>query len=190
LGKAKRHPVDGEWMTVQDAAEMLGLKRQQLYQLMNTHQCGLQMAVNLVREGLALGGQGRADRHMVDGRWTTVRQLAEQLGTNPVNLRCWRYRHCGPDGRPASLQQVADAYRAGLSRGGSAPVAHTVNGRTMTTTQVAKKYGVRVTSVRARMSAKQCSLAACVRHYEQKRRRRAEKQARQAEKEILRILGY
>ena len=177
-------------MTVQEAADMLGLKTQQIYHLMSNHHVGLQVAVNMVRQNLALNGQGRSDRHMVDGRWMTCNQAAEMLGVKPNTIRNWRRLHRDAQGNPATLQAAVDAYRQGVHRGGGRPVQHRVNGRDTTVAQVAKKYGVRVESVRARMYTKQCSLAACVRHYEQKRRRRAEKQARQAEKEILRILGY
>lgn len=189
-GKPKQHPVDGGWMTVAQAADMLGIIPKQICQLMSKHSCGLQVAVNMVRQNMALGGQGRSDRHMVDGRWVTVNQLVEQLGTKPTNLRSWSYRHRDSEGRPATMQAVADAYRAGVHRGGGKPVQHRVNGRDMTVAQVAEKYGKSVNGVRMRMSRKKCSLAACVRYYETKRCRQEEKRATQAKKEIMRILGY
>lgn len=182
-GKPKKHPVDGGWMTVAQAADMLELKPQQIYHLMSNYHVGLQVAVNMVRQNMALGGQGRSDRHMVDGRWVTVNQLAGQLGTKPTNLRSWSYRHCDSEGRPATMQAVADAYRAGVHRGGGKPVQHRVNGRPMTTLQAAEKCGVAVEAIRNRMSRKKCSLAACVNYYEKKKRRKAEKA-------IMNILGY
>ena len=172
------------------AADMLGVKRQAIYQLMSKNQCGLQVAVNMVRDNLALGGQGRSDRHMVDGKWVTVRQLAELLGTRPTNLRSWSYRHCDKNGRPASMQAAADAFRAGLHRGGCQPVLHRVNGRAVTVAQVAAKYGMRAASVRTRMSLKRCSLAECARYYERKRKRREDRKRQEAARNILRILGY
>lgn len=55
-GKPKQHPVDGGWMTVAQAADMLGIIPKQIYQLMSKHSCGLQVAVNMVRQNMALGG--------------------------------------------------------------------------------------------------------------------------------------
>ena len=189
-GKPKQHPVDGGWMTVQEAAGMLGLKTQQIYALMSNYHVGLQVAVNMVRQNLALNGQGRSDRYMVDGRWMTVRQAAEMLGVKPEAIRSWRRLHRDAQGKPATLQAAVDAYRQGVRRGGGKPVQHKVNGRPMTTFQAAEKLGVSVITIRGRMSRHNCSLAACVSYYEKKRRRRAEKQARQAEKTIMNILGY
>lgn len=187
-GKPKKHPVDGGWMTVAQAADMLGIIPKQIYHLMSNHHVGLQVVVNMVRQNLALNGQGRSDRHMVDGRWMTNRQAAEMLGITPVALRYWRYRHPDAQGRPATLQAAVDAYRQGVHRGGGRWKVHRVNGRPMTVAQVAEKYGMNVNSVRMRMSRHNYSLAACVSYYEKKRRRRAEKQAKQAEKDILKII--
>ena len=38
----KAHPVDGEWMTIPEAAAMLGLNYQQIYHQMYSRRCGLQ----------------------------------------------------------------------------------------------------------------------------------------------------
>jgi len=182
-GKPKQHPVDGGWMTVQEAADMLGLKTQQIYHLMSNYHVGLQVAVNMVRQNLALNGQGRADRYMLDGRWMTVRQAAEMLGVKPEAIRSWRRLHRDAQGKPATLQAAVDAYRQGVRRGGGRPVQHKVNGRPMTTFQAAEKCGMAVEAIRNRMSRKKCSLAACVNYYEKKKRRKAEKA-------IMNILGY
>lgn len=182
-GKAKSWPVDGGWMTVGQAAEMLGVKRQQLYSLMSNHSCGLQAAVNLVRQNLVLNGQNGSERHMVDGRWMTVNQAAEMLGRTPVALREYRYRHRDAQGRPATLQDTVDHYRQGVRRGGHGPKLHRVGRRTMTTFEVAERYGVSVESVRSCMHYHKCGLAACVNYYEKKKRRKAEKA-------IMNILGY
>ena len=182
-GKPKQHPVDGGWMTVTQAADMLDLKPQQIYGLMNNYHCGLKTAVYMVRNNLALNGQGRSDRHMMDGRWMTINQAAEMLGIKPETLRSWRHRHRDDQGKPATLQAAVDAYRQGVHRGGGKPVQHKVNGRPMTTLQAAEKCGVAVEAIRNRMSRKKCSLAACVSYYEKKKRRKAEKA-------IMNILGY
>lgn len=182
-GKPKKHPVDGGWMTVQEAADMLELKPQQIYHLMSNYHVGLQVVVNMVRNNLALNGQGRSERHMVDGRWMTNNQAADMLGITPVALRYWRYRHPDAQGKPATLQAAVDAYRQGVHRGGGRWKQHRVNGRPMTVAQAAEKCGVAVEAIRNRMSRKKCSLAACVNYYEKKKRRKAEKA-------IMNILGY
>ena len=162
---------------------MLGLKAQQIYHLMSNYHVGLQVAVNMVRQNLALNGQGRSDRHMVDGRWMTNRQAAEMLGITPVALRYWRHRHPDAQGKPATLQAAVDAYRQGVHRGGGKWKVHKVNGRPMTVAQAAERLGVQVQVIRNMMSRKKWSLATAVRYYEKKKRQKAEKA-------IMNILGY
>jgi predicted transcriptional regulator len=183
-GKPKKHLVDGEWITVQEAADRLGVMRQQLYGQMHTRRCSLQVAVNLYRENLALHGQGRSDRHMVDGRWMTVRQAAEMLGVTVTALRDYLYSHRQPDGRPGTLAEAVDAYRSGAVRhGGHPPRLHRVGRRMMTQAEAAEMLGIDVNAVRCHMSKHKATLAQTIKYYETKKRRRAEK-------DILTILGF
>lgn len=182
-GKPKKHLVDGEWITVQEAAEMLGLGRQQIYGLMHHGQYGLQVAVNLIRHDLALG-QGRAARYMVDGRWITIRQAAEMLGITVTALRDYLYSHRQPDGRPATLAEAVDAYRSGAVRhGGHPPRLHRVGRRIMTQAEAAEMLGINVNAVRMHMSKHKATLAQTIKYYETRKRRKAEK-------DILNILGF
>ena len=179
---AKKHLVDGRWVTVAEIAEELGLNRQQLYSQMHARECSLQVVVNNVRDGLALGEQGHASRHWVDGRWMTVRQAAEMLGVSRNTLYDWMHGHRRPDGRCALLSDAVEAYRSGaVKRGGSLPKEHRVGGRTMTTFQAAEKLGVSVNAIRRQMNKRKASLAATIRYYERRKQRKAEK-------EILEIL--
>lgn len=183
-GKPKKHLVDGEWITVQEAADRLGLRSQQLYGLTHHKRCSLQVAVNLYRENLSLHDQGRADRHMVDGRWMTVRQAAEMLGIPFTTLRNYLYSHRQPDGRPATLAEAVDAYRSrAVSRGGRAPVQHRVGRRMMTTFEAADMLGIDALCLRMHMSKNKATLAQTIKYYETKKRRKAEKA-------ILNILGF
>lgn len=183
-GKPKLHFVDGEWITVQEAADRLGLRRQQLYSLTHHKRCSLQVAVNLYRDNLAMHDQGRADRHMVDGRWMTVRQAAEMLGITVTALRGYLYSHRQPDGRPATLAEAVDAYRSGAVRhGGHPPRLHRVGRRMMTQAEAAEMLGVSYAAIQLYTYKHKCSVAKAVKYYEAKKQRRAER-------EILRILRY
>ena len=182
--KPKLHFVDGEWITVQEAADRMGLRRQQLYSLTHHKRCSLQVAVNLYRENLALHDQGRADRHMVDGRWMSIRQAAEMLGVPFSTLQSYLYSHRQPDGRPATLAEAVDAYRSGAVRhGGHPPRLHRVGRRMMTTFEAAGMLGIDVRCLRLHMSRNKATLAQTIKYYEAKKRRKAEK-------DILNILGF
>jgi predicted transcriptional regulator len=183
-GRPKKHLVDGEWITVQEAADRLGIQRQQLYSLISNHRCSLQVAVNLYRENLALNDQGRADRHMVDGRWMSIRQAAEMLGLPVTTIRSYLYSHRQPDGRPATLAEAVEAYRSGTVKiGGHPPKLHRVGRRMMTQAEAAEMLGINVNAVRMYMSKHRATLAQTIRYYEAKKQRKAEK-------DILNILGF
>ena len=181
-GVAKQHYVDGRWTTVAEMSEELGLKPQQLYNLMHHNRCGLQTVVRMVRENLVLHDQGRAARHMVDGKWLTVRQAAEMLGVSVTALKDWMYSHKQTDGQPAMLADAVRAYREKrVTHGGSQAAAHRVGKQTMTAREAAEKLGVSVNAVRLHMHKHKASLAATTRYYEKRK-------IKQAEKDILAIL--
>lgn len=183
-GKPKKHLVDGEWITVQEAADRRGLRRQQLYSLMHHKRCSLQVAVNLYRENLVLHDQGRADRHMVDGRWMSIRQAAEMLGVPFSTLHSYLYSHRQPDGRPATLAEAVEAYRSGAVKlGGHPPKLHRVGRRMMTQAEAAEMLGMTLNAVRMHMSKHKATLAQTIKYYETRKRRKAEK-------DILTILGF
>ena len=183
-GKPKKHLVDGEWITVQEAADRMRLRRQQLYSLTHHKRCSLQVAVNLYRENMVLHDQGRSDRHMVDGRWMSIRQAAEMLGLPVTTLQSYLYSHRQPDGRPATLAEAVDVYRSGaVKHGGRPPSLHRVGRRMMTQAEAAEMLGVTLNAVRMHMSKHKATLAQTIKYYEQKQRRKAEK-------DILTILGF
>ena len=183
-GKPKKHLVDGEWITVQEAADRMRLRRQQLYSLTHHKRCSLQVAVNLYRENMVLHDQGRSDRHMVDGRWMSIRQAAEMLGLPVTTLQSYLYSHRQPDGRPATLAEAVDVYRSGaVMHGGHPPRLHRVGRRMMTQAEAAEMLGVTLNAVRMHMSKHKATLAQTIKYYEQKQRRKAEK-------DILTILGF
>ena len=183
-GKPRQHPVDGGWMTVDQAAQMLGVTRQQIYNQMKNHGCGLQVVVNMIRENLALNNGYSAQRHMVDGKWMTKRQVAEMLGISMYSLRDWIYGHRQPDGSPETVAHAVEAFRAHeVKQGGSQPVQHKVGYKTMTVAEAAEKLGVSRNAITIHMHRRKASLAATIRYYERRK-------LKQAEKDILDILGF
>ena len=178
-GKPNKHLVDGEQVTVKEIAERLGIEAQQIYHQMAHRQVSLQVVVNLYRENQILHDQGRAARYMVDGRWLTVHQAATALGVTYRALYLYMYKH------QCRLADAVSAYRQGLVRrtGGDRTVYHRVGRGTMTVAEAAAKLGVSVNAVQQYMYKHKASLAATIRHYELRKKRRAEK-------EILGILGF
>jgi len=169
-GVPVKHIVDGRYTTVAEMADELGVSAQQLYNQMHHKRCGLQVAVNMIRENMALNGQASGQRHMVDGKWMTVRQAAEMLSVTTDSLKDYMYGH------KCRLAEVVAAYREGrVIHGGSRAVQHRVGHKTMTVAEAAEKLGVSVNAVRLHMYKHKCSLAATIRHYEQRKRKKAEK---------------
>ena len=175
-GVEKKHIVDGRETTVAEVARELGVSRQQIYMCMHHYRAGLQTIANMIRENLIMNGQHRSARWMVDGKWTTVSQAAGALGVNPQVIRNWMSRHRHPDGTPATLAEAVEFYRAGLNhRRGHVAVQHRVGRKTMTTFEAAERLGISINAIRLYMSKNRASLAATIRHYEQKKQRKAEK---------------
>ena len=175
-GVAKQHYVDGQYKTVSEVAEALDVKPQALYNQMSNRGISLQVAVNMIRENQVLNGQASGQRHMVNGRWMTVRQAAEMLGVTIDSVKDYMYSHKCP------LAEVVAAYREKrVTHGGSHPVQHRVGNRTMTTFEAAEKLGVSVDAIRLHMYKHKTSLAATIRYYEKRK-------IKQAEKDILAIL--
>ena len=182
-GKPKKHLVDGKWMSVEEAAEMLGLRRQQIYCQMSQKKCGLQAVVRMYRENYILG-QGRSARYMVDGRWMTINDVAEMLGRSKQAIYLWRFKRKRPDGSLPSMAEVVAAYRSGEVRHyGKQPKQHRVGGKLMTMREAAEMVGVSYVAMQLYTYKHRCSVAKAVKYYEAKKQRRAER-------EILRIMGY
>lgn len=177
--KPKKHLVDGEWVTVREIAERLGIEAQQIYNQMDAREISLQVVVNLYRENQILHDQGRAARYMVDGKWTTIRQAAEALGVTHQAVANYMYSH------KCSLVEAVAAYREGRvqHRGRGYPVYHRVGNKTMTVKEAAARFGISENAVRMYMYKHKCSLAKTVKFYEMRQKRRAEQ-------EILGILGF
>ena len=173
-----KYLVDGQWMTIQEVADMLGVKRQAVYDQMWQKKCGPQVVANLYRANLILHDQGRAARFMVDGRWVTRRQICEELGITVDALREYARRN------GLSVQQTVDAYREGrVKYGGSPKHRYRVGRKYMTREEVARKHGVSICAIINQIKRKGWTLAQVDRYYE-------EKHTRKAEAEIMAALGF
>lgn len=155
------------------------MKAQQIYRQMDAREISLQVVVNLYRENQILHDQGHAARYMVDGTWMTIRQAAEALGVSHRAVYEYMYKY------QCSLSEAMAAYREGrvVKKGGNRTVYHQVGRGKMTVAEAAARLGVSVNAVRVYMYKHNCSLAATIRHYEQRKKQRAEK-------EIMGILGF
>ena len=186
--KPDLHMIDGRAMTLVEIADMMGLSYRGLVnRRFRLGQCSYQLVVDMWRRN-EIGGHGdRQQRHLVHGRWMTVAQAAEELGTTPHAIRDVRYR-ASRDGHPMTLEEVYDFYANGLKRPrGFQARYHRVLGHLMTVAEAAQKYKTTEGNLRKYMSYHHSTLETAVRRLEE---RRAKEAARQAEKEILSILGY
>ena len=126
------------------------------------------------------------DKHLVHGVWMTEAEAAEKLGRSRWTVMQCRYRHRREDGKPMLLVEAWDHFE-GLNKGWIKPKYGrreklTLKGRPAYATKVAKKLGMPVNTLYSHMHNHKCGLDATVRYYEQKQKRRAEK-------EILKIIN-
>lgn len=172
-----RHLIDGRQMTVDEIGEMLGVTRRWLIQRRSQMGgVGYQVIVNMFREGRLLTNHDRWPRHLVHGRWMTVRQVAEELDCKPHSIDNWRSANRDRDGRKPTLEAAWDHFMGAPKRGcGKKPEVHRVAGRQMTVRQAAERYGTTVNALHQAMSKHCCSLDAAVKRLEARRARKAEK---------------
>ena len=177
------HMIDGKQMTVNEIATMLGVTRNVL---INRHSTmggiSYQAIVNMYRDGQLLTKHDRWPRHLVHGRWMTVKQVAEELDCKPHSIENWRYKCRDKAGNKPTLEEAYDHFKGAPKRGrGKEPEKHRVRGKMMTVKEAADKYGTTVNSLRQLMSRHNCSLDAAVKRLEAR-------QTKMAEKAILEIL--
>lgn len=184
-GVEKKHYVDGEWITIAEAAQRYGLTRNQIWSQMSNHKISLGTVISMYRDGLILGKQGRAARHMVDGKWMTVKQAAEMLGVTPTAIHQWMYKHKRPDGQRPRLAEAVAAYREGRVKRhrGHIPKEHRVGRKAMTLQEAADMLGISYNSLQLYMYRNKRTLAQTIKYYEARKRRKAER-------EIMNILGF
>ena len=183
----ERHLVDGREMTTPEIADMLGITQTALYNRRSELGRGTsyQVIVDMYRANQFGSDHDRSARHMVDGRWMTRAQVAEMLGIRPHTLTCWLCDHKGK-----ALRDAIEYYRQHLQQkgrgGGQKPAVYRVGNRTYTARQVAQMFGVTRTAVNGALRRRGGDMAATIRHYKEREARKR----RNAEQEIMRILGY
>ena len=183
--KPDLHPIDGRLMTVQEIADMIGRSKKALQILRSREgRCSYQLIVDMWRRNEIGGPKDRHPRHLVHGRWVTMPQVAEELGRDRhtlSNYRCANRRH---DGTWPTLEEVYDHFK-GLQRQrpGPKPKKHRVLGHRLTIAEAAEKYRTTEVNLRTYMAKHHCKLETAVRRLEERR-------AKQAEKDIMRILGF
>lgn len=186
----ERHMVDGRAMTVSEIAEMLGISTQALH-IRRSRLGGIsyQAIVNMYRANMFGSDRDRAPRYMVDGKWMTYKQLAEQLGVQPCSLADWRCRTGG------SIEDAVNHFREYVWRGrkrnpqgqGGRPARqYRVGNRCLSVPQVAKMFGVGQCAVGRKLALLDGDMGAVIKFY----KAREAKRRRRAEDEIMRILGY
>ena len=175
-------------MTVDEAAEMLGVSSHAMRCVMYKHRISLQGAVEMYRSGEVNRGVRASVKHRVHGRVTTVKREAARLGVTATTIECWRTVHRHDDGSRALLEEAVDYYQ-GIKDGtirykkpGFAPAKHYVHGKQMTIAEAAELVGMQESSMRNYLYRNKCSLETAVRRIEERKQEKAVKA-------LLKILG-
>lgn len=173
--------IDGREMTVTEIADMLGVSARALSvrkSIMGG--CSYQLIVDMYRNNQLGSKHDKHYRHMVNGKWTTVSAVAEELGIQPHTITNYRCSHRKPDGSKPTLEETREHFKNGTQSGRVART-HYVMGQRMTVADAAKQYGTTENALRKYMSKHGSSLGTAVRRLEERR-------AKQAQKDILAIL--
>lgn len=166
--KAQLHRVHGEMVTIQQAADALGIEYDTLRGFMHRHQrkpgeraWTLEECVEwyeAVRQGRQKRNPGkRAELHCVHGYWMTIQQAADRLGVSRESIDTWRRNNRRPDGKRPTLGDAYEHYAA--VRSGRKPRYHLkqyyrydIRGETLTVRDVAERFHVTESHVRNLMS--------------------------------------
>lgn len=183
--KPTLHLIDGREMTVTEIADMLGVSARALaVRKSKLGGCSYQLIVDMYRNNQLESKHDMHQRHMVNGKWTTVTEVAEALGIKPHSIHNYRHNHQKPDGTKPTLAEIYEHFRAGGGkRGGSVAKTYWVKGRRMSIPDAAKKYGTTENALRMYMRKHHSTLDTAVRRLEERR-------AKRAQRDIMSILGY
>ena len=181
--KPKKHLVDGREMTLREIAEMLGISYKAMTSRRNRLRgISMQTMVNMYRANQWGSDKDRAARYLIEGRWMTRAQIAGMLGIAPQTLSTWRWQN------RVSMEEAVAYFRRwneeGRVRnpkgvGGRPAKQYRVGSRNYTVPGVAKKYGVKVHTVRSYVAAH--GMAEALKYYQGT-------EVQRAEQEIMQIL--
>ena len=181
--KPTLHMIDGVPMTIDQIADLLGVTKHALVvRRSNMGGCSYQLIVNMYRDNRFETKHDRGPRHLVGGEWITVKEAARRVGVQPDILTRYMKAH------GVTLAEAVAHYRkyqtGELARWpGRAPRTYYVNGHLLTIRQAAEKYHTTENSLRMYIFKHKCSLQTAVRQLEERRKK-------QAEKDIMKILGF
>lgn len=181
--KPTLHLIDGQPMTVDQIAAMLGVTTRAI-QCRRSRMGGVsyQLIVDTYRENQFNSVHDKWPRHLVDGEWITTRDAAQRVGVETSTITRYMRAH------GVTLGEAMNHYRkyqtGELKRWpGRMPRTYYVNGKLLTIRQAADKYNTTENSLRLYIFKHKCSLQTAVRQLEERRKR-------QAERDILSILGF
>ena len=186
--KKEHHLIDGRDMTVDEIAEMLDISVRALQNRKSRMDgdCSYQLIADMYRAGRFERAGDRYPRHLVDGEWITTAEAARRVGVRRGTLINWIYKNKRPDGSAPTLGEAMAYYRQyqtgeRVRYKGKPPTRYRVGRRTMTVAEAAAEYRTTVTALRQSMYAHGRTLQQAVDRLEARR-------AKQAEREIIRIL--
>lgn len=170
MTKATLHRVHGEWLSIADAAERLGVSRDVLYWYCCKYKRTLEEAYDHYRERNAKGLRKfrLEERHCVHGEWLTTTEAAARLGVARRTLVNYRCKH------KCLLEDAFDHFD-GLNKGwivrgktGPKPRRGWVKGKYLTIREEACALGVSLSTM-YRLVQREGSIAGAVRAIEKKR---------------------
>lgn len=181
-GRPKKHLVDGREMTAQEIADMLGMSYASL--TMRRHKmggCSYQLIVDTYRRNEYGRGHDHAPRHLVEGRWISVREAAAELGMNKLTLLRWCKAHRAP--LSDAVAHYREWVRCGRRHGGHPPRRYRVKGEMLTAREASEKYQIPVSSLYDGMRRHHMSMDAVI-------RRRELRKARGELGRLLKVKGF
>lgn len=167
--KPDRHLIDGREMTGPEIASMLGVSYRAIQKRRSAMGgCSYQVIVDMYRQNQFGTKYDKWPRHLIHGKWMTIREAAAELGCHHHTLQNYRHMLTRRDGKKPTLEAAYDYYRyERRSPGGSVAKLYYVHGHKMTVAQAAEKYGTTVNALYRYMHKHRSTLETAVRRHEE-----------------------
>ena len=181
--------VDGREMTVKEIAGMLGVMPHTL--VIKRSKLGgvsYQLIVDMYRSNQMLGTHDKYPRHMVDGEWLTINEVALRAGVSVHTIRNWRYEHKDAQGNKPTMAEALEHYRKyqtgeEVRYRGKEPKRQRVGRKMLSVPEAAAEYRMTACTLYKYISKNRVSLQVALNRLETRRKRKAER-------DIMRILGF